>query len=357
MINSLKNKMIEIEDSDTEILLVKISRPAGKVLTSSVNRKQLQEYVNERIKNGYVISESQIIREKGTGILAELAKISRQFLDKNSVLLVRPTEEAKKEVENILSQLALAGQNISLTEFNDRLFKLFSIIPRNMKKSILQTAKSKDDYTKIIERELSLLDGLENVSTDEQSVDADIAVKEIHDYEFELIRKLCGSVAPKRIWEVSNMKQERKFAKYVSDNSVKHTSLLFHGSRNENWYSIIKTGLKVNPVNVIITGKMFGNGIYFAPKAKKSLGYSSVKNAKYTNENSNRGYLALYEVATEAFDVYEWEQKYTSISQKNFKKEHSDKTCLYAHKGISLLEDEVIIYDEAACKIKYLIEI
>ena len=44
--------------------------------------------------------------------------------------------------------------------------------------------------------------------------------------------------------------------------------LLWHGSRTENWWSIFKNGLTLNN-NAIVTGKMFGQGLYFAPKAEK----------------------------------------------------------------------------------------
>jgi len=40
--------------------------------------------------------------------------------------------------------------------------------------------------------------------------------------------------------------------------------MFFHGSRNENWWNIIKNGLQLNP-NAKITGKMLGHGIYLAP--------------------------------------------------------------------------------------------
>ena len=51
---------------------------------------------------------------------------------------------------------------------------------------------------------------------------------------------------------------------------------LWHGSRNENWFSILENGLQLNP-NAIITGKMFGKGIYFAPSSNKSWNYTSYR--------------------------------------------------------------------------------
>ena len=67
----------------------------------------------------------------------------------------------------------------------------------------------------------------------------------------------------------------------------KNKKLLWHGSRNENWMSIISNGLILNP-NAVITGKMFGQGIYFAPKSRKSFGYTSYDGSYWARGNSKR---------------------------------------------------------------------
>ena len=65
---------------------------------------------------------------------------------------------------------------------------------------------------------------------------------------------------------------------------------LWHGSKNENWLNILGTGLKLNP-NATITGKMFGKGIYFAPSATKSAGYTSMTGSYWANGRSNRAFM------------------------------------------------------------------
>ena len=59
--------------------------------------------------------------------------------------------------------------------------------------------------------------------------------------------------------------------------NVGNRHLLFHGSGMTNWISILKNDLMLNPQainkNIMITGKMFGNGIYFADCITKSFGY------------------------------------------------------------------------------------
>ncbi len=57
------------------------------------------------------------------------------------------------------------------------------------------------------------------------------------------------------------------------ENGIKY---LFHGTKHENVWSILTTGIKNRPPkDTVLTGKAYGYGSYFAPDAIKSLGYTS----------------------------------------------------------------------------------
>ncbi len=75
---------------------------------------------------------------------------------------------------------------------------------------------------------------------------------------------------------------------HFKDYGNKH--LLFHGSRVANFMGILSQGLRTNP-NAVVTGKMFGNGIYFANCVTKSANYC------FTDRENNTGVLLLCEVA------------------------------------------------------------
>lgn len=92
---------------------------------------------------------------------------------------------------------------------------------------------------------------------------------------------------------------------YTLENPVKETSflenygserreLLYHGSRLVNWVSILSKGLLINPSSVCdkVTGKMFGNGIYWANSASKSGQYCTSSYGR-----SEKCVLALADVA------------------------------------------------------------
>ena len=155
---------------------------------------------------------------------------------------------------------------------------------------------------------------------------------------------------------VRNHRTDAAFDVYCKKNDITKMKYFYHGSRSENWWSIINNGLKLNPTNVVITGKMFGQGIYFAPKAKKSAGYTSMQGAYWTHGNSVTGYLAVYKIAYgKPYDVHSHSSSFYSLSDSSLKKRGYD--CLHAHAGQMLMNDEVVVYNENAATIRYLIEL
>lgn len=105
----------------------------------------------------------------------------------------------------------------------------------------------------------------------------------------ELRRKVTN------IYRIKTSKQEKKFKTYLKERNISEIKSLWHGSRNENWLSIVENSLSLNP-NAVITGKMFGNGIYFAPNSLKSWGYTS--GGYWTREMSNpTRFMGLYAIA------------------------------------------------------------
>ena len=129
--------------------------------------------------------------------------------------------------------------------------------------------------------------------------------------------------------------------------------LLWHGSRTENWWSIAKNGMSLNP-NAIVTGKMFGQGLYFAPKAHKSMGYTDMQGSYWAGGSNRVGYLALFEVAMgKPYEV-------SSSLPYDFKESDLRHGChsvwAYPHKT-GLRNEECIVYNEGQANMVALIEI
>jgi hypothetical protein len=64
-----------------------------------------------------------------------------------------------------------------------------------------------------------------------------------------------------------------------------NTALLFHGTRSVNVRGILREALRLPKqlVGVVITGAMFGPGLYFADDWKKSAGYTSLMNSYWSH--------------------------------------------------------------------------
>ncbi len=152
-------------------------------------------------------------------------------------------------------------------------------------------------------------------------------------------------------------KTQKKYDDYCKKNNIKDTMLLWHGSLTENMWSIMSTGLRIMPN--ASNGRAFGNGLYFANNSQKSANYTSAKpntnkkgdkSANWNHGGDTHGYLALFEVAT-------------GKPQIVYSSGHYNKTAGYdslwykAQGGNWFKDDEIVIYDDSACTLKYMVKI
>lgn len=95
------------------------------------------------------------------------------------------------------------------------------------------------------------------------------------------------------IYQIQHSKQNNRYYSYLESNPElkKNKMLLFHGSKLGNWLGILNKSLLLFPSNVMITGKMFGNGLYFASQSSKSMNYMGC------HRSQPIGFLMLCEVA------------------------------------------------------------
>lgn len=81
--------------------------------------------------------------------------------------------------------------------------------------------------------------------------------------------------------------------------NVKNRRLLWHGTKSENLFSIFGKGLLVNAPFAQVTGRAFGDGVYFADVLDKSFNYSTNPWASRRSQNTStkQNYLLLCDVA------------------------------------------------------------
>ena len=350
-----KKKISKGYIDQTDIHEVKVVVNSGyKPITDEKVRRvvdELQRYANSVIKSNYSVSANEV---------------SPTMID---------------EARDILYSLNRTKHRCSLKLFNDELLNLFSVIPRAMKNVSDYLAKSCDDYDKIICREQKVLDvmaqqvgqysslskrmkqadSLEDGNSDQTILDAyGLDLRLCTDDENENIKRFLTPESADLFdcaFRVHNKETDEAFEKYCKWEHIgkRNIHFLYHGSRNQNWWGIATNGLVLNP-KAIINGKMFGNGCYFAPRAKKSIHYTDLRGEIYTRGNSDTGYLAVFKVAYKnPLDVYSWDSSYSHMNWNSMKNKGTDAT--FAHKGTMLVNDEVVIYREEQCTMQYLIRL
>lgn len=263
---------------------------------------------------------------------------------------------AKQLVDNL-------RQCTDVTDFNKIILNLMATLQRpvatgdgtGVKK---QLASSVNDFADIIIRESNLIQAMEGAvenngtlkSFDDLSVEVYIATnKQVEEVKRHLSPEMVAKI--KTVYRVIPRKQKTLFNQYLKENKIRKVKEFWHGSRNENWLSIIENSLSLNP-DAVITGKMFGYGIYFAPKAEKSWNYTSYKNSYFAKGNSNIAFMGLYATA---YGEPHYVQKWSSCDYKKLV-EDNGKNCLHAQAGISLYNDEIVFYDENAILLNYIVE-
>lgn len=353
---------------------------------------QWESKYREKIRKGYV-DQSELVedliqvekpktnskyKEIENKAIAEIVErlqsmAKKAISDNYTISSNKVTQAMVDEAQTIITSL-LSVDNV--TTFNDTLLKLFTTIPRKMSDVKYYLANKTEDFAKIIQKEQDLLDVMRGQVLQHQIVDEPeqeieksentileqlgLVFEECDNNDIATIKTSLGSCTDKfyKAWRVKNLKTQKKYDDFVKENNITDTKLLFHGSRNENWWSIINSGLMLKPTNAVITGKMFGYGIYYAPKARKSLGYTSLSGSYWARGNSNSGFMALMDVAYgKPYDVYSFDSKYYNFNYDSLQRTCPGANCLHAHEGSMLRNDEIIVYKEEQCTIHYLIEL
>lgn len=338
---------------------------------TDLKKDLVQEISTSNPESPYKEIENAAIK----AIVDKLQAMARETIQKNyTVKASAVTQDMVDTAQKVID--ALANDSSTVEKFNDNLLKLFTVIPRKMGNVRDYLADKPEDFAHIISKEQDLLDVMRGqiyVKQDDESAEAvekkqqtileelGLVMEETNADDVALIKTLMNESAGKfrKAWRVTNLKTQDRFDKFVAENDIKDTRLLFHGSRSENFWSIIKTGLVLRPTNAVITGKMLGYGIYFAPKCQKSIGYTSLSGSYWAHGGSNVAYMALFEVAYGTpYDVYSFDSKYYSLNYDRLQQFQPGANCVHAHADRGMLRnDEIVVYKEDQLTIKYLIEI
>jgi poly [ADP-ribose] polymerase len=328
--------------------------------------------------------------KKTNSLFHDLMAFANKSIQKNYKVTQESVTEAQVDsAQDIITEaVKTLKKGSDVKSVNDLLIKLYTVIPRKMddvRDHIINSTDNKSDLDlakELLTNEQDTLDTMSgqvqllkqqreaNAKVDKDTKDGIIAAdltildqmgltaEEETDKEgISLVNKLMGknSNQIKKIIRVTNNKTQVNFDTNLKKAKNKKRRLYWHGSRNENWFNIIQTGLMIRPSGAIHTGSMFGDGIYFADKAQKSIGYSSF-NGYWTGGRADKGYLALFDVHLgNEKEILHHNSSCYSLSKSKLAKDGYDS--VFAKGGVDLRNNEFIVYDGIQCTIAYIIEI
>ncbi len=266
----------------------------------------------------------------------------------------------KEQVRMAKKYLAEAGKKKTVKAFNKWLMKVLVLSPRKERHIDRLLATDSSDFADIVTREDNLITAMEAVAMGNvsETLSESFEAYGIEVYEAtekqkaKVMNKLSDTLKGKvkNIYRVIPQAQKKRFNTYLEKEGIKTVKELWHGSKNENWMSIILNSLQLNP-NAAITGKMFGQGIYFAPSSAKSFNYTSYHGTSWAHGQSDTGFMGVYAVAYGKPHDVSLPARYTSGDLKRL-----GKNCVHAHAGTRLRNDEIIFYDEDAVCLNYIVE-
>ena len=348
----------------------------GKGVSRAEPKKEIQEYL-------------PIEEEETKDLIEFLIARQRKYVQDNynyigSSLHTQLNEKAIQHSEELLNKMSLIINDMdrdkesSINAFKNCYKQLLLTLPRKVRnireyiERVNYTNTESDNFAAaIIQQERDLLQALKDV------IDADAPEKtkkdgspketvlehyglsaQTADYKdkFLALDKMGeDAYRVSKVLEVRNERTAKAYEKCKKELGIEERGchLFWHGSRTENWWSIFKNGMSLNP-NAVITGKMFGQGLYFAPLAKKSMGYADIYGSYWAHGTQNTGYMALFEVAMGK--PYEIKDGWLD---GDFRYKDLKYGChsVWAKAGSSLRNDECIVYREDQCNMKYLVEV
>ena len=367
---------------------IEYGRVGAAVRTCTKPLSKWDSVYREKIRKGYkditnlkqevkVSGYKEIEDQKIKYIVDLLISRARQTIANNYKVSYQQVTQAQiNEAQDIIDSLVKnVNNNLGVKEFNELLLKLYTAIPRKM--AHVQDYLLNEKYVqperklRLISNEQDLLDTMatqvkQNRILEEGSQDRTILeatglnLYVASNTDLEIIKSKMGANYNqlRRAWRIDNLRTLKDYQEsYESVSSTSRKNDLFwHGSRTENWWSIISNGLIIRPSNAIHTGSMFGDGLYFANKAQKSIGYTSLANSYWSHGRDNKAYLALYTVRIgKQYHINKHTSECYTLNYNKIKDKGFDS--VFAHAGKDLRNDEFIIYNPAQCTIKYLIEI
>jgi len=306
--------------------------------------------------------------------------VSQNYTVSSEAVTAQQVAEAQRILDSIAQQLSPSADGRAIDAM---LLNLYHVIPRKMdhvhnfliRGTNLTDTKLYKRAQELVSNEQATLDvmsGQVSLHTAQQTQQATpddpitildaigISLTITAQEDIDIIKTQLGGMQNQyqTSYKVTNKKTEERFQKWLQSTKNKTTKLFWHGSRNENWWNILGSGLMIRPSGVVHTGSMLGNAIYGADRAKKSLGYTSINGSYWARGSARRAFMGLFlfhlgkqlKLTNFPSDAHRFSSKYLAS------KGGYDSVFASAEKGM-LRNNEFTVYRPDQVTIRYLVEI
>lgn len=360
------NKFYEMNEEANGTFTVSYGRVGRASTKRSYPMSKWNSKYNEKIRKGYKditdlkMSNTNITSDSGNKAFDEFYKVFKEYTSikvQGTYLVDTATKTQLDKAQSLLNKIS---NYKSVNSINEKLQELYMIIPRKMDNVRDHLITNLNERNTLVLKEQDALDSMDSQIVTKVSnplKELGIKFKEATNADYDKIIEMTdktntGYNAPTihKIYSITHPK-EKLFHRYVSKSKNKKTELLYHGTRNPNVFSILKSGLLIRPSNAtVISGKAYGEGIYTSQNVRKSLNYTghdedSIFFLQDTHVGNSKIYNGWYR-----------DGKDISRSQMNaeyFKKNGWDS--LFVSAGDGLLNEEIIVYNSVQTVTKYLI--
>jgi poly [ADP-ribose] polymerase len=373
-----------MEESGEQIV-VKYGRVGSSETIQTYPISKWNRLYNSKVKKGYKdvthlrvenksIDFSSISNDEISALVARLQSFANNSVSSNyTVESNAVTEQQVEEAQKIIDKLCVfaASTTVHTDRFNDNLLELFQIIPRRMYRVDEHLFRAGSEANLIVAKEQATLDVMKgqvrvNAAKEKNTEGNQKTILEamgleldfVTDEDVELIKSNLGDVEShyKNAYRIKNLRCQENYDNWIEKANHKESKLFWHGSKNENWWSILDSGLVLRPTNAVITGKMFGYGLYFADKARKSFNYTSYRNSYWAKGSSDIAFMCLYDVHLGNWMHVKKHQRWMKELTEERLKQKGDYDSLFAEGGYDLRNNEYIIYNQNQCAPRYLVE-
>lgn len=157
----------------------------------------------------------------------------------------------------------------------------------------------------------------------------------------------ANSYSVKKVYTINIDSVKNAYEEYGK--KINHVQQLWHGTKASNLLSILKGGLIIPPSSSShVTGRMFGNGVYFSDISTKALNYAT--NYWSKGGRIDRTFMFLADVAMG--------KSYVSTSYCDWKgpRDGFDSTFAKGGTGSGVQNNEMIVYRTDQVNLVYLVE-